>query len=84
MRDLMTPEVELGTITAAELTALAGTRKERKHYIKSVKGRAGHKAQQHILDAANDLAEAISKSGGVETPDVRYARTEIARMRMAA
>jgi RsiW-degrading membrane proteinase PrsW (M82 family) len=78
-RAVLVPEVELGVISAAEMDAAIGRRKDRKRYIKS-QGDA-HRATKHVLEGAMDLADAVAASRGEETPDVERARSEIARLR---
>jgi len=51
---LLAPDAEAGTITAAELDALTGRRKNRKRYLKGIRHRDGRGAARHarhILDA---------------------------------
>jgi RsiW-degrading membrane proteinase PrsW (M82 family) len=81
MRDLMAPEVTRGTITDDELTALSGSRKARKAYIKAAKGHKNHAAAKNVIEAATDLAEQIAIARGAETEDVVFARSEVARVR---
>jgi L-2-hydroxyglutarate oxidase LhgO len=83
MRELMEPEVALGVLTQADVDALAGSRKERKAYVKAHKGHASHVHAKHVLHAAGDLAQQIAKDGGVETERVQFARAEVARVRNA-
>ena len=80
-RALMAPEVELGAITAAELDAYAGTRKDRKNFVKAEKGR---RRPKHVLEGVGDLADEIAQAYGVDTDDVVHARQEIARVRGAS
>jgi RsiW-degrading membrane proteinase PrsW (M82 family) len=79
MHDIMAPEVAAGTITDAELAALVGHRREE---AAAVRGRG--RRERHVLRAARDLAADLAQSGGEETPAVRHARAEIARLRAAA
>lgn len=79
-RALLAPEVEIGAITAAELDAYAGTRKDRKHFVKAEKGR---RRPKHVLEGVGDLADEIAEGYGVDTEDVVLARQEIARVRGA-
>lgn len=81
MRDLMTPEVQNGTITPAELEALAGRRKQRRAYRKSEHGHHSKRTAVHVLEAAADLAHELATAHGEPTPDVDHARDEIARLR---
>jgi protease PrsW len=73
MRDIIAPEVAAGTITGAELDALAGQRKERRRALKA----GGRRREKHVLEAARDLAS----GEGEDTPDVMHWRAEIARLR---
>jgi RsiW-degrading membrane proteinase PrsW (M82 family) len=77
-RALLTPEVERGVITPEELDAAIGSRKERKHYVKS---RPHHRRTKHVLEAVGDLADEIARGSATETPGVGHARAEIARLR---
>ena len=79
-RALLAPEVELGAITADELAAYAGTRKDRKHFVKA---RKGHRRAKHVLEGVGDLADEIADAYGVDNDDVVHARQEIARVRGA-
>jgi len=83
MHDIMQPEVTRGTITADELVALSGHRKDRKHFIKASKGHKSHVHAKHVLHAASDLAQQIGRAGGAETPEVAFARDEVIRVRSA-
>jgi protease PrsW len=80
-RAVLTPEVDGGVITADEMEAAIGRRKDRKHYIKS---QPHHRATKHVLEGAMDLADAIAASGGEESPEIEHARSEIARLRGVA
>lgn len=81
MRDLLRPEAERGTISEDELTALSGNHRQRKAYIKAAKGHKSHVHARHVLAAATDLARQLARDGGRETPDVAFARAEVARVR---
>lgn len=81
MRELMALEVVDGVLTDEELTALAGSSKERKSYVKSSSGRDEHRRSKQILAAAGDLAGALARANGESTPEVQFARSEIARLR---
>lgn len=78
---LMAPEVDRGTITAPELSALSGTARERRHFVKHHTGYSSKAKARHILAAAGDLARARTLSNGTETPAVAFARSEIERVR---
>ncbi|MGD9531113.1 MAG: protease PrsW, partial [Pseudonocardia sp.] len=80
-RAVLQPEVTAGTITAAELDALAGQRRDRHA---AVRGRApgiSSRREKHILQAARDLAHDLCESGGADSPAVAHSRAEIARLR---
>jgi RsiW-degrading membrane proteinase PrsW (M82 family) len=81
MGDLMAPEVARGTITDAELRAPGGTPREYRSYTKSVNGHRKRKQAKHVLEAARDLAGAISLARAVDTPEVVRMRAEVARVR---
>jgi RsiW-degrading membrane proteinase PrsW (M82 family) len=83
MRDLMAPEVALGVLTQTDVDALAGSRKERKAYIKAHTGHTSHVHAKHVLHAAADLAKQIARDGGAETDRVQFARSEVLRVRNA-
>ncbi|MGH2547960.1 MAG: PrsW family intramembrane metalloprotease, partial [Thermomicrobiales bacterium] len=77
VRSLLASEVVEGTITDAELSAVSGSRKDRKRYLKSVQDRGQRHAKKITLDAAQDLAQALAKSGGQNTLHVQFARSEV-------
>ena len=77
-RALLAGEVDRGVITAEELNAVVGSRKDRKHYVKS---QPHHRRAKHVLEATGDLADEIAKAYAVDTPEVDHARAEIARVR---
>ncbi|GAB89418.1 hypothetical protein GORHZ_060_00500, partial [Gordonia rhizosphera NBRC 16068] len=81
LRDMLAPEVDAGVITPEELNALAGSRRQRRKYIKSKDNNLTKKQAKSVFVATTDLAEAIAKSGATETEDVGFARSEIARVR---
>lgn len=81
MRELMAPEVESDVISASELEALSGTRNERKAFIKQAGSHESRKAARHVMVAAGDLAQAIARDRGADTPRVLHARSEVARLR---
>ncbi|MEU4427285.1 PrsW family intramembrane metalloprotease [Actinoplanes sp. NPDC024001] len=81
MRAVMTPEADNGVITIEELDALAGDRKQRRAYRKAAHSRAERRTRRHRLEAAHDLAGQLAASAGAETDRVRFARTELARLR---
>ncbi len=77
-RALLAAEVDRGVITAGELDAAVGSRKERKHFVKS---QPNHRSTKHVLEATNDLADEIASAYANDTPEVEHARAEIARLR---
>jgi RsiW-degrading membrane proteinase PrsW (M82 family) len=81
MHDIMAPEVEAGTITAAELEALAGHRRERRAAVGARPSGVSRRREKHVLRAARDLAEDLAEAGGETTPAVEHSRAEIARLR---
>ena len=80
-RVLLADEVRLGVISDDELEAAIGTRKQRKHYVKS---QPHHRQTKHVLEGIMDLADAIAASDGLDSPSVDRARSEIARLRGVA
>jgi RsiW-degrading membrane proteinase PrsW (M82 family) len=85
-RELMAPEAERGIITPEELTVITGSRKDRRRYLKAARhtGRGARSATRHLLDAASELATALSASAGQDTPSVIRCREEVARLRASA
>lgn len=79
LRDILAPEVARGTIGDEEVTALAGTRKDRKRYLHQQKH--GKRNAHHVLHATADLAASIADSHGAETPEVAHCRAEVDRLR---
>jgi len=80
-RAILAPEVERGTLDQAELAAVAGTHRDRRHFVKAAHGHHGRRVAKHLVAAGRDLLEAIGRSGGEETPEVEHARQEVARLR---
>ena len=84
---LLTPDAEAGAITADELAALSGRRKDRKHYLKIVRkhhGRPAARHARHILDAETELAATIAATDAPGGRDAQDARAELARIRALA
>jgi hypothetical protein len=81
MHDLMAPEVVRGTITPAELAALAGSHRDRRRFVKAHRHHRDHHHARHVIHAGTDLAEAIARAGGEETAAVDFARREVLRAR---
>jgi RsiW-degrading membrane proteinase PrsW (M82 family) len=85
VRDVMAPEQARNVITAAELDAMAGNRKARKAYRKggrkARRKRSERKRARYVLNAAYALAEELAAARGADTDRVRFARSEVARIR---
>jgi len=81
VREVMTPEQARNVITWAELDAMAGNRKARKAYRKVSRNRRERKRNRYVLNAACDLADALAAARGADTDRVRFARTEVGRIR---
>ena len=82
LRDVMAPEEARGVITAGELDAMVGNRKARKRYRKAAgRKRRDRKRARYVLHAAYDLARALADSRGADTGRVRFARSEVERIR---
>jgi protease PrsW len=81
VRDVMSPEAAGNVITAAELDAMAGNRKERKTYRKASRNRRERKRARYVLNAAYDLAGELAVARGADTDWVRFARAEVGRIR---
>lgn len=77
-RALLAPEVEQNVISAEELEAAVGSRRQRRHYAKRTRHR---RRERHVLESIDDLVITVARSGGAETDEVRHARSEIARLR---
>lgn len=83
LRAVLQPEVSTGTITAPELDALAGHRRERRTALAQRAEGTSRRQEKHVLHAARDLAHDLCESGGENSPAVEDARAEIARLRRA-
>ena len=81
---LLADDVAAGTITADELRALTGRRKDRKAYLKAKPGRRASRHARHVLGAAADLAARIAATDDPLGPDAVAARAELARVRALA
>ena len=77
----MAPEVDRGTITPAELDALAGSHRGRRRFIRAHKHHRNHRHTRHVLHAGTDLAEQIALAGGQDTEGVEFAHAEVLRAR---
>jgi hypothetical protein len=80
-REIMEPEVGLGVLTQDDVDALAGSRKQRKAYIGAHEGHGGRRRAKRVLHAASDLAAQIAEDGGADTDRVRFARSEVDRVK---
>lgn len=83
MRDLLAPEVERGTITAAELDALADSARGRRRFVKANEHHRDRRHARHVIHAGIDLAEQIAHANAHDTEAVEFARTEVLRARHA-
>ncbi len=81
VRDVMAPEEARDVITAAELDAMAGNRKARKAYRKASRKRRERKRARYVLNAAYALADELAATRGADNDRVRFARSEVARIR---
>jgi protease PrsW len=81
VRDVMAPEQARDVITPVELDAMAGNRKARKTYRKTGRNRHGRRRARYILNAAYALADELAAARGADTDRVRFARSEVARIR---
>ncbi len=81
VRDVMAPERARSVITSAELGAMAGNRKARKAYRKASRKRSQRKRARYVLNAAYALAQELAAARGADTDGVRFARSEVARIR---
>ena len=78
MHDIMAPEVELGTISEAELHALTGHRRQERAAVRARGAGISRHREQHILRAARDLAEDLARG---DAAAIEHSRAEIARLR---
>jgi protease PrsW len=81
VRDVMAPEQARNVITPAELDAMAGNRKARKAYRKASRNRQERKRARYVLNSAYALADELAAARGADTDRVRFARSEVARIR---
>jgi RsiW-degrading membrane proteinase PrsW (M82 family) len=77
-RAILSPEVARGTLYPPEVDAASGNRRA---FLRSLRGPGRRKAGRHLVEAAHDLAKALARSGGGDSPEVEHARAEIARIR---
>lgn len=81
LRDVLTPEVDNGTLTDAELAAVTGYRRDRRAAVRGRADGVSRRREKHVLTAARDLAHDLAASGGDDTPQVQATRGEVARLR---
>jgi RsiW-degrading membrane proteinase PrsW (M82 family) len=81
VRAVLQPELEHGVLTADEVAALSGGRKDRRKLLHSVHGHHIKQIAKHTVAAAEDLAHEIANAGGHDTDRVAHARQEVARVR---
>jgi hypothetical protein len=81
VRAVMAPEQARDVITPIELDAMAGNRKARKAYRKARNNRPERRRARYILNAAYSLADELAAARGADTDRVRFARSEVARIR---
>ena len=81
LRAVLAPEATSGLLTPWELDAIAGSAKQRRALRKALPDRAARRRQRWVVEASSDLADALARSGGADTPEVAFARSEVARIR---
>lgn len=81
VRAILAPEVANGTLTEAELDAVAGTRKARRTVAAHPEAGMSKRAERRVFTAARDLAHDLALSSGDDSDQVRHSRGEIARLR---
>ncbi|MBW0014537.1 MAG: PrsW family intramembrane metalloprotease [Mycobacterium sp.] len=81
VRDVMAPEAARDVITVTELDAVAGTRKVRRSYRKAGRNRRERRRARYVLNAVYGLADELAAARGVDSDRVRFARSEIGRIR---
>ena len=81
LRTILVPEADRGLLTEAEVDAASSGYRKRRAYRKAIHGHHNRKIATHVLEAANDLAQALARAGGRESDAVDHARTEIERLR---
>ena len=60
---------------------MAGNRKARKAYRKAGRNRSERRRARYVLNAAYALADELAAARGADTDRVRFARSEVARIR---
>ncbi len=81
VRDVMTPEAARDLITGAELDAVAGNRKARRAYRKAGRDRRERRRARFVLNAVYALADELADARGADNERVRFARSEVGRIR---
>lgn len=81
LRDILAPEAVTGVLTEDELAAVSGDWKQRRHLRKAAGGHDGRRRESWVVEAAGDLADALARSRGADTPEVDFARSEVTRVR---
>lgn len=81
VRDVMAPELASAVITRVELDAMAGNRKARRIYRKASRSRSERRRARCLLEAAYALADELAAARGADTERVRFARSEVGRIR---
>lgn len=84
-RAVLAPEVANGTITHAELDAVAGDRsrrrRDRKAALANRPSGTSRRHERQVLRAIHDLLHDLAASGGEDDENVQHARDEIQRLR---
>ena len=81
VRDLLAPEVEVGTLSADELAALID-RRARKTWLRQAQNHRERKARRHLRHALFDLCHAIAGDYNSEGQSrTEHARAEVDRLR---
>jgi RsiW-degrading membrane proteinase PrsW (M82 family) len=81
VRDVMTPEAARNVISGLELDAVSGNRKARKAFRKGGRNRRERKRARYVLNAVYSLADELAAARGADNERVRFARTEVGRIR---
>ncbi|UGT62225.1 PrsW family intramembrane metalloprotease [Nocardia asteroides] len=81
LAEILAPEVAAGAVTSEEALAACGNARARRAFRRSGGTRAGRARQGHVLDAVDDLADALAAEHGAAAPRVEFARAEVARLR---
>lgn len=84
VNEALAPEVAAGTITQTELNGIENTYRDRRKHWKAIakdQGKDAAESQQAFERAITNLADGLEDSDGAETPEVDFARSEVARLR---